>query len=185
MLKKQVVGAPEAQAWGAASAFFLFFTGIFAFTWLDVPFICPTETFSLEVHTKGNTFVTIGWGSGYGTVALLVPLLFACKSLHLIYLENIQSVVVSHFAIHLHYARYRQLPHYPSSLLSLPRAKKRTIEEIDLLFAFDKPWVWEAEKEFACPKLEHVEMLHGATDDPAMDEEVDARNIEGSAYPSA
>jgi len=82
MLKKQVVGSAEAQAWGAASAFFVFFfTGIFASTWLDVPFVYPTETFPLEVPAKGNAFGTVGWGLGCGTVALLVPVWFACELL--------------------------------------------------------------------------------------------------------
>lgn len=80
MLKKQVVGSPEAQAWGAASAFFVFFfTGIFASTWLDVPFTYPTETFPLEVRARGNAFGTVGWGLGCGTVSLLVPVWFACR----------------------------------------------------------------------------------------------------------
>lgn len=79
MLKKQVVGSSEAQAWGAASAFFVFFfTGIFASTWLDVPFTYPTETFPLEVRARGNAFGTVGWGLGCGTVSLLVPVWFAC-----------------------------------------------------------------------------------------------------------
>ncbi len=81
LLKKQVVGSPPAQAWGAASAFFVFFfTGIFASTWLDVPFVYPPETFPLEVRAKGNAFGTVGWGLGCGTVALLVPVWFACES---------------------------------------------------------------------------------------------------------
>lgn len=79
MLKRQVIGSPEAQAWGAASAFFVFFfTGIFASTWLDVPFTYPTETFPLEVRARGNAFGTVGWGLGCGTVSLLVPVWFAC-----------------------------------------------------------------------------------------------------------
>ena len=82
MLKKQVTGSPQAQAWGAASAFFVFFfTGIFAATWLDVPFTYPTETFPLEVRARGNAFGTVGWGLGCGTVSLLVPVWFACMSL--------------------------------------------------------------------------------------------------------
>lgn len=80
MLKKQVVSSPEAQAWGAAAAFFVFFfTGIFASTWLDVPFVYPTETFPLEVRAKGNAFGTVGWGLGCGSVALLVPVWFSSE----------------------------------------------------------------------------------------------------------
>ena len=95
MLKKQVVGSPEAQAWGAASAFFVFFfTGIFASTWLDVPFTYPTETFPLEVRARGNAFGTVGWGLGCGTVSLLVPVWFACRSLMSIFVMLRASRVV-------------------------------------------------------------------------------------------
>jgi hypothetical protein len=33
-------------------------------------------------------------------------------------------------------------------------------EEIDLLFASDSIWVWNAEKEFLKQKAEHMEMTH-------------------------
>jgi Sugar (and other) transporter len=67
MLKKQVTGSPEAQAWGGASAFFVFFfTGIYAATWLDVPFVYPTEIFPLEVRAKGNALGECFWGLGMG-----------------------------------------------------------------------------------------------------------------------
>jgi hypothetical protein len=97
MLKKQVPGSSEAQAWGAAPAFFVFFfTGIFASSWLDVPFVYPTETFPLEVSSflvsrptrsltkiqvraKGNAFGTVGWGLGCGSVSLLVPVWFSSE----------------------------------------------------------------------------------------------------------
>ncbi len=99
MLKKQVPGSSEAQAWGAASAFFVFFfTGIFASSWLDVPFVYPTETFPLEassflvsrstrsltkiqVRAKGNAFGTVDWGLGCGSVSLLVPVWFSSEYL--------------------------------------------------------------------------------------------------------
>ena len=39
---------------------------------------------------------------------------------------------------------------------------------MDLLFASDKPWAWEAEKEFARLKLENAQILHSASDAPVV-----------------
>lgn len=35
-----------------------------------------------------------------------------------------------------------------------PESNQRTLEEMDLLFAADTPWVWDAEKKFAELKAE-------------------------------
>lgn len=59
---------------------------------------------------------------------------------------------------------------------------------MDLLFASDKPWVWEAEKEFARLKLENAQILHSATDAPVVfdtDEKSGGmKQSEGSAHSS-
>lgn len=124
MLKKQVPGSPDAQAWGAASAFFVFFfTGIFASTWLDVPFTYPTETFPLEVRARGNAFGTVGWGLGCGTVSLLVPVWFACtlpSSTFSLPQRNVLMTPYSDFTIHLPHPWSRQFPYYPRRLGPLP-----------------------------------------------------------------
>jgi hypothetical protein len=36
-----------------------------------------------------------------------------------------------------------------------PESNQRTLEEMDLLFAANTPWVWDAEKSFAKLKEEH------------------------------
>lgn len=122
MLKKQVIGSPEAQAWGAASAFFVFFfTGIFASTWLDVPFTYPTETFPLEVRARGNAFGTVGWGLGCGTVSLLVPVWFACTFYSCAFFSQyVLMILYSDFTIYLHHSRLRKFPHNSRRLGSLP-----------------------------------------------------------------
>lgn len=60
---------------------------------------------------------------------------------------------------------------------------------MDLLFASDKPWVWEAEKEFARLKLENAQILHSATDAPMLvgTEEKGAgiKHLEGSSVHSS
>jgi len=144
MLKKQVPGSSEAQAWGAASAFFVFFfTGIFASSWLDVPFVYPTETFPLEVRAKGNAFGTVDWGLGCGSVSLLVPVWFSTLSQYTFLIHG----CVNFLTIPVVYCLY-------------PETKQRTLEEMDLLFASDKPWVWEAEKTFQRLKKENMQILH-------------------------
>jgi hypothetical protein len=41
-----------------------------------------------------------------------------------------------------------------------PETKGRTLEEMDLLFASDAPWVWEEEATFARMKAENLQVLH-------------------------
>ena len=59
---------------------------------------------------------------------------------------------------------------------------------MDLLFASDKPWVWEAEKEFARLKLENAHILHGASNAPVVfdtdEKSGDLKHSEGSAHSS-
>jgi hypothetical protein len=43
-----------------------------------------------------------------------------------------------------------------------PESNQRTLEEMDLLFAAETPWVWDAEKRFALLKEEHPEIAHAA-----------------------
>ena len=39
-----------------------------------------------------------------------------------------------------------------------PESNQRTLEEMDLLFAANKPWVWTAESNFKVLKAEHPEL---------------------------
>lgn len=43
-----------------------------------------------------------------------------------------------------------------------PESNQRTLEEMDLVFSSDSPWVWEAEKSFAKLKAENPELLRAA-----------------------
>ena len=43
-----------------------------------------------------------------------------------------------------------------------PETNQRTLEEMDLLFASDSIWNWEAEKNFARLKEEHPELVQAA-----------------------
>ena len=43
-----------------------------------------------------------------------------------------------------------------------PESNQRTLEEMDLLFAADSIWNWDAEKNFARIKEEHPELVQAA-----------------------
>lgn len=43
-----------------------------------------------------------------------------------------------------------------------PESNQRTLEEMDLLFAADSPWVWDAERNLARLKAENPDHLHAA-----------------------
>lgn len=45
-----------------------------------------------------------------------------------------------------------------------PESNQRTLEEMDLLFAANKPWAWAAESNFKALKAEHPEL--GAASKP-------------------
>ena len=43
-----------------------------------------------------------------------------------------------------------------------PETNQRTLEEMDLLFASDSIWTWDAEKNFARLKQEHPDLVEAA-----------------------
>lgn len=43
-----------------------------------------------------------------------------------------------------------------------PESNQRTLEEMDLLFAANSPWNWDAERRFAMLKEEHPEIVQAA-----------------------
>lgn len=44
-----------------------------------------------------------------------------------------------------------------------PESNQRTLEDMDLLFAADSPWVWDAEREFARLKAENPGYVEAAS----------------------
>ncbi|KAK5681968.1 hypothetical protein LTS10_006503 [Elasticomyces elasticus] len=42
-----------------------------------------------------------------------------------------------------------------------PESNQRTLEEMDMLFAADTPWAWDAERNFARLKEQNADMIHG------------------------
>lgn len=43
-----------------------------------------------------------------------------------------------------------------------PESNQRTLEEMDLLFASDSVWNWEAEKHFKLMRQQNPDLLHGS-----------------------
>ncbi|KAF5023278.1 hypothetical protein F66182_4659 [Fusarium sp. NRRL 66182] len=121
-----------ASSYGAAAAAFVFvFTSVFGATWLTVPWLYPAEIFPLQVRAKGNAWGVFGWSIGNGWLTLICPVMFSNigeKTLHIFGACNI-------LAIPMVWALY-------------PESNQRTLEEMDLLFAADTPWVWDAENKF-------------------------------------
>ncbi|KAK6088361.1 hypothetical protein SCUP234_00849 [Seiridium cupressi] len=136
----------KANSYGAAAASFVFiFTSVFGATWLTVPWLYPAEIFPLQVRAKGNAWGVFGWSIGNGWLTLLCPVMFNAigeNTLHIFGACNI-------LAIPIVWAFY-------------PESNQRTLEEMDLLFAADTPWVWDAEKTFERLKLEQPDLIHAA-----------------------
>ncbi|KAF4458543.1 sugar transport STP1 [Fusarium albosuccineum] len=134
----------KANSYGAAAASFVFiFTFVFGATWLTVPWLYPAEIFPLQVRAKGNAWGVFGWSIGNGWLTLLCPVMFSNigeNTLHIFGACNI-------LAIPMVWALY-------------PESNQRTLEEMDLLFAANTPWVWDAEKKFAELKAAKPELVN-------------------------
>ncbi|KAF6802738.1 MFS monosaccharide transporter [Colletotrichum musicola] len=131
---------------GGAATFFVFlYTAIFGATWLTVPWIYPAEIFPLQIRAKGNAWGVVGWSIGNGWTVLLLPTIFERlneKTLYLFGAVNVVCIVVV-------WALY-------------PESNQRTLEEMDLVFASDSIWNWEAEKNFARLKAENPGLVRAA-----------------------
>ncbi|KAI9055011.1 hypothetical protein LZ554_002152 [Drepanopeziza brunnea f. sp. 'monogermtubi'] len=136
----------RAASYGAAGASMIFiFTFVFGATWLTVPWLYPAEIFPLEVRAKGNAWGVVGWSIGNGWLTLLCPVMFSAINEKTFYIFGISNVIT----IPMVWALY-------------PESNQRTLEEMDLLFAAETPWVWDAEKSFARLKVEHPELANAA-----------------------
>ena len=129
---------------GAVAMIFLF-TATFGATWLTVPWLYPAEIFPLEVRAKGNAGGVGGWAMGNGWLTLLCPVMF--KALH----EKTYYVFAAANLITL-----------PMVWALYPESNQRTLEEMNLLFAADSPWNWEAERNFRILKEQNPELVQAA-----------------------
>lgn len=135
-----------AAAYGAAAAAFVYiFTFVFGATWLTVPWLYPAEIFPLEVRAKGNAWGVVGWSIGNGWLTLLCPVMFNAIGEKTLYIFGASNFIT-----------------LPMVWALYPESNQRTLEEMDLLFAADTPWVWDAEKHFAKLTEQHPELVSAA-----------------------
>ncbi|KAL3436515.1 general substrate transporter [Aspergillus tetrazonus] len=146
----------RAESFGAAGASMVFvFTAVFGATWLTVPWIYPAEIYPLAVRAKGNAWGVVGWSIGNGWLTLLCPVMFEAIGEKTLYVFAASNVI----AIPMVWALY-------------PESNQRTLEDMDLLFAADTPWVWDAEKTFARLKAENPGYIEtAARKNSVLDEE--------------
>jgi hypothetical protein len=153
----------HAASYGAAAASFIFiFTFVFGATWLTVPWLYPAEIFPLEVRAKGNAWGVVGWSIGNGWLTLLCPVMFATLNEKTLYIFAIANVIT-----------------LPMVWALYPESNQRTLEEMDLLFASESWWVWDAEKEFERLKNEHPEIVGAAHNGVKVGDEERIREREG------
>lgn len=129
----------------AATSMVFLFTETFGATWLTVPWLYPAEIFPLSVRAKGNAWGVFGWSIGNGWCTLLIPVMLDKIQEKTLYIFGIANIIT----IPMVWALY-------------PESNQRTLEEMDLLFAADTPWVWDAEKKFRELKAENPEIANAA-----------------------
>ena len=129
----------------AGVAMVYLFTFIFGATWLTVPWLYPAEIFPLEVRAKGNAWGVVGWSIGNGWLTLLCPVMFAALNEKTLYIFAACNAIT----IPMVWALY-------------PESNQRTLEEMNLLFASDSIWNWEAERNFAILKEQNPELVQAA-----------------------
>jgi hypothetical protein len=122
----------HAGAYGAAAAAMVFiYTFVFAQTVLMIAFLYPTEIWPQEVRARGNSFGVFGWAVGCGTTTLVIPSMFSAlgwKTLVVFGCFNFVSL--------------------PLVFFFFPETLGRSLEEVNLLFAAETPYVSANEKEY-------------------------------------
>jgi hypothetical protein len=117
-------------------------------TWyflVTVPWLYPAEIFPLEVRAKGNAWGVVGWSIGNGWLTLLCPVMFEAIGEKTLYVFGVANVIT-----------------LPMVWALYPESNQRTLEEMDLLFAADTPWNWDAERNFPRLKEENPTMVEAA-----------------------
>ncbi|KAK6405149.1 hypothetical protein LTR81_020056 [Elasticomyces elasticus] len=158
---QNATGSHKTHVGGAAVIFVYLYTAIFGATWLTVPWLYPAEVqctsihpaplhqrvqiFPLQVRAKGNAWGVVGWSIGNGWCVLLLPTIFAAlgeKTLYIFGGVNVLAIIVV-------WALY-------------PETNQRTLEEMNLVFASDSIWEWEAEKNFKILQEENPGLVKAA-----------------------
>ena len=84
----------------------------------------------------------MGWSIGNGWHALLCPVMFNEIGAKTLYIFGVSSIIT-----------------LPMVWALYPKSNQRTLKEMNLLFAADMPWVWDAEKNLAKLTEQHPELV--------------------------
>lgn len=87
----------------------------------------------------------VGWSIGNGWLTLLCPVMFSAIGEYTLFIFAACNIIT----IPMVWALY-------------PETNQRTLEEMNLVFASDSPWVWEAEKNYAVLKEENPDLVRAA-----------------------
>lgn len=99
----------------------------------------------MQTRARGNAWGVVGWSIGNGWTVLLLPTIFEKlneKTLYIFGAVNALSIVVV-------WALY-------------PETNQRTLEEMNLVFASDSIWNWDAEKSYRILSEENPELVQAA-----------------------
>jgi hypothetical protein len=122
----------NAGAYGAAAAAMVFiYTFFFAQTVLMIAFLYPTEIWPQEVRARGNSYGVFGWAVGCGTTTLVIPSMFSAlgwKTLIVFGCFNFASLPLVYFFF--------------------PETLGRSLEEVNLLFTANSPFVSANKQEY-------------------------------------
>jgi hypothetical protein len=133
-----------------------------------VPWLYPAEIFPLSIRTKGNAWGVVGWSIGNGWLTLLCPVMFNAISEYTLFIFAGCNIIT----IPMVWALY-------------PETNQRTLEEMNLLFAADSPWVWDAEKNYRTLVEENPDLVqaarHGSMAGGDLEEALRRRSSAGGA----
>lgn len=144
-LAKDSTGSTATQSGNAAVAMVFLFTMIFGATWLTVPWLYPAEIFPLTMRTKGNAWGVVGWSIGNGWLTLLCPVMFNAISEYTLFIFAGCNILT-----------------LPIVWAFYPETNQRTLEEMNLLFAAESPFVWDAERNYRILVEENPELVRAA-----------------------
>ena len=169
-LSRAALNHPDkAGQYGAAAASFTFiFTAGFGATWLTIPWLYPAEIFPLQIRAKGNAWGVVGWCIGNGwTVSLFLPFSLS-SSIYTYFTQHEPQVLL----LPTMFKHIKEKVFYifgavnfltiPIVWALYPESNQRTLEEMDLLFATDSWWNWDAESTFARLREENPELVQAA-----------------------
>ena len=139
-VSKAAIDHPQHQAvYGAvATSMILIFTFCLCAFWLVVSFIYAAEIFPTPLRAKGNGFLVLGWGVGFGSGVLWCPIAVARLGYKIFYIFGVLNYVWIGIV-----------------WLFFPETSKRSLESIDLLFRSNSWFVWRNEREFAERFIQH------------------------------